>query len=51
MKELLRQQLYSNFFELLEASAHNAIPQFINGDFFALSAPNGRASREFALLY
>jgi tyrosinase len=49
MKELLRLRLYSNFFGLLEASAHNVIPQFINGDLFALSATNGRITREFAL--
>jgi hypothetical protein len=49
MKELLRLWLYSNFFGLLEASAHNVIPQFINGDLFALSATNGRITREFAL--
>jgi tyrosinase len=47
MNELLRQKLYTNFIELLEASAHNAIPQFINGDFFALSAPNGRVSLSY----
>lgn len=44
VKETLRQKEYSNFFKLLELSAHNAIPMFVNGDFYALSAPNGRAT-------
>ena len=44
VKETLRQKEYSNFFKLLEMSAHNAIPMFVNGDFYALSAPNGRVA-------
>jgi tyrosinase len=44
VNELVRSNDYSHFYELLEASTRYAIPQFINGDFFAPSAPNGRTA-------
>lgn len=41
--KVLKSHDYSHFFKLLEVSAHNAVPEFVNGDFLALSAPNGKA--------
>lgn len=32
---------YDEFFMKLEFDAHNAIPTFIRGDFYAVTAPNG----------
>lgn len=33
---------YEDLLEALEVKAHNSIPQFVRGDFFALTAPNGK---------
>lgn len=44
VEETLRQENYSEFFIRLENSTHNAIPQFIMGDFYSFTAPNGMAT-------
>ena len=50
IEEILRQQNYSEFFIRLENNTHNAIPQFIMGDFYSFTAPNGRESVYYSLL-
>jgi tyrosinase len=40
IEETLQQQNYTDFFNRLEISTHNAIPQFIMGDFYSFTAPN-----------
>lgn len=37
----LDQPNYDAFFEFFETGAHNAIPQFVNGEWLSLTAPNG----------
>lgn len=39
--ETLDQPDYDSFFESFETGAHNAIPQFVNGEWLSLTAPNG----------
>ncbi|OAQ96557.1 hypothetical protein LLEC1_06351 [Akanthomyces lecanii] len=41
VESILGQQAYADFFEELENHVHNAIPQFIKGDFLLQTAPNG----------
>jgi tyrosinase len=41
INEVLKQSTYMEFLNRLEVKAHNSIPQFVRGDFFALTAPNG----------
>jgi len=41
VQNILDQPSYSDFFDILEARLHNAIPLFIKGDFFGMTAPNG----------
>jgi tyrosinase len=41
INEVLAQSTYMDFMDQVENKAHNSIPQFVRGDFFALSAPNG----------
>jgi tyrosinase len=33
---------YEEFVDALEVQAHNSIPQFVRGDFYGLTAPNGK---------
>ncbi|SMQ51023.1 unnamed protein product [Zymoseptoria tritici ST99CH_3D7] len=40
VQEVLAQSNYEAFFEAFETGAHNAIPQFISGDFLSFGAPN-----------
>ncbi|KAF5121969.1 Tyrosinase ustQ [Metarhizium anisopliae] len=40
IKSILEQDSYAEFFKELEDHAHNAIPQFIRGDFLLQTAPN-----------
>lgn len=42
IEQTLRQPDYNRFFQLFEVGAHNAIPQLINGDWLAFTAPNGQ---------
>ena len=39
---LLKQPTYDELIEMLEVKAHNTVPLFVHGDFFGLSAPNGK---------
>jgi tyrosinase len=41
LENALQQDGYDNFFSKLEFGPHNAIPQFISGDFYYFTAPNG----------
>ena len=41
INEVLVQSTYMEFLDRLEVKAHNSIPQFVRGDFYALTAPNG----------
>lgn len=42
VQKILEQPDFNSFFQEFEGSAHNAIPLFIMGDWFTLSAPNGK---------
>ena len=42
VEQTLNQPDYSSFFKTFETGAHNAIPQFISGDFLTFTAPNGK---------
>jgi tyrosinase len=42
--EILSQRTYEEFFKKLEVRIHNAIPQFIMGDFHLMTAPNGMSN-------
>lgn len=35
---------YEEFVDALEVQAHNSIPQFVQGDFYGLTAPNGKTT-------
>lgn len=48
--EMLAQETYGEFFDKLETYTHNAIPQFINGDFTLMTAPNGKSLSTQALI-
>lgn len=41
VEKTLQQPDYMSFFKMFENGAHNAIPQFIRGDWLVFSAPNG----------
>ena len=41
VEETLSQPDYLAFFKAFETGAHNAIPQFVSGDFLSFTAPNG----------
>lgn len=41
VENILGQESYAEFFKALESHVHNAIPQFIRGDFLLQTAPNG----------
>lgn len=41
VEETLDQPDYDSFFRAFESGAHNAIPQFIKGDWLTFTAPNG----------
>ncbi|KAH7391524.1 hypothetical protein BKA64DRAFT_696230 [Cadophora sp. MPI-SDFR-AT-0126] len=40
VEHILQQPDYLSFFKLFESGAHNAIPQFLRGDWLVFSAPN-----------
>jgi hypothetical protein len=42
VEETLEQAEYDEFFAKLELGPHNAVPQFISGDFYYFTAPNGK---------
>jgi tyrosinase len=41
VNDVLAQDAYDEFFAKLELGTHNAVPQFISGDFYFFTAPNG----------
>lgn len=41
VSDTLKQRDYFSFFAKFETGSHNAIPQFIHGDFLTFTAPNG----------
>jgi tyrosinase len=43
VRKTLDQPDYYSFFAEFEGGAHNAIPQFIKGDWLTFTAPNGQA--------
>jgi tyrosinase len=45
IETVLNQPTYLDFFDDLEVRTHNAIPQFIRGDFYGMTAPNGEFPR------
>ena len=42
VEETLQAPDYGSFFKKFEQGAHNAIPQFIKGDWITFTAPNGK---------
>lgn len=42
VEETLSQPNYASFFQAFETGPHNAIPQFVSGDFLTFTAPNGK---------
>ena len=42
IEQTLSQADYASFFADFEEGPHNAIPQFIKGDFLTFTAPNGK---------
>jgi tyrosinase len=42
IQETLSQPDYNSFFKMFEQGAHNAIPQFLRGDWLTFTAPNGQ---------
>lgn len=41
LQRLLSQETYQGLLDEVEVQAHNAVPQFIRGDFYLITAPNG----------
>lgn len=50
VEETLQAPDYLTFFERFEQGAHNAIPQYIKGDWLTFTAPNGECSYPCVLL-
>ena len=48
VKDILHEPTYASFNLALEYRSHNAIPSFIRGDFFKVTAPNGMTYSYFS---
>lgn len=45
VNHVLAREAYEEFFAELELGTHNAVPQFISGDFYYFTAPNGSSNQ------
>lgn len=50
IEKILDQESHAEFFKALKNHVHNAIPQFIRGDFLLQTAPNDMKTRDFDLI-